>query len=80
MGLQRYDHLPAVRAARKGLAVQQADMLLNVWLPHHHVCENYDVLRQNASAPTPSGLPWTGTSQLSAAQLVRLPCQVGHGH
>lgn len=59
MGLQRYDHLPAVRAARQGLAVQQADMLLNIWHPHHHVCENYASVKQNASSSS-GPLVWTG--------------------
>jgi hypothetical protein len=38
LGLQRYDHLPVVRAARKGLCVQQLALLLTTWKAHHHVC------------------------------------------
>jgi hypothetical protein len=39
--LQQYDHVPAVRQARKALAAQMTGMLMNVWHRHKHVCENF---------------------------------------
>eukprot|EP00041_Stephanoeca_diplocostata_P029430 m.868267 g.868267 ORF g.868267 m.868267 type:complete len:949 (-) comp23560_c0_seq2:326-3172(-) len=47
--LQRYDHLPAARNARKGLCAQQLSLLLSAWNAHHHVCENYPSVRVNNS-------------------------------
>jgi len=48
-GLQRYDHIPAVRAARLGLCAQQQSLLLSVWDASHHVCENYPSVQQQQS-------------------------------
>ena len=39
--LQKYDHVPAVRAARKALSGQMSEMFVNQWRLHGHVCENY---------------------------------------
>ena len=39
--LQRYDHVPAVRAARKSLCKQMTAMMLNMWRRHRHICENF---------------------------------------
>lgn len=49
LGLQRYDHLPVVRAARQGLCLQQQDLLVSVWNTSHHVCENYPSVIPNGS-------------------------------
>ena len=39
--LQHYDHVPAVRTARKGLAKQMAGLMMSQWDKHRHICENY---------------------------------------
>jgi len=39
--LQYYDHLPAVRGARKALCKQMTALLLSQWHAHRHICENY---------------------------------------
>eukprot|EP01045_Picozoa_sp_COSAG04_P000647 COSAG04_NODE_17_length_40288_cov_9.152728_3_plen_256_part_00 len=39
--LQQYDHVPAVRTARKGLAKQMAGLMMSQWDKHRHICENY---------------------------------------
>jgi hypothetical protein len=39
--LQKYDHVPAVQAARKALATQMSEMFVAMWRLHGHVCENY---------------------------------------
>jgi hypothetical protein len=40
-GLAEYDHLPAVRTARRGLAQQSARLMLAHWRRARHICENY---------------------------------------
>eukprot|EP00937_MAST-01D_sp_MAST-1D-sp2_P000362 g362.t1 len=52
-GLQQYDHVPAVRAARKALTKQMTAMFLNQWNKHAHVCENFN--------PHKNGTDCTGT-------------------
>ena len=39
--LAKYKHIPAVDAARQGLAAQHLSLLLSVWRTHHHICENF---------------------------------------
>ena len=41
-GLQQYDHVPAVRKARKALCAQMTAMMLNMWRRHRHICENFN--------------------------------------
>ena len=41
-GLQRYDHVPAVRAGRKALCRQMLALMLSQWRAHRHICENYN--------------------------------------
>jgi len=48
-GLQRYDHVAEVAAARRGLCKQMGGLFLDLWRRHAHVCENYSPLR-DASA------------------------------
>ena len=50
LGLRRYSHLLSVKNALEGLVRQQLDLLLSVWRPHHHVCENYPSSLVNNSA------------------------------
>lgn len=52
LGLKRYAHLPAVQDAMAGLVRQQLDLVLSVWRPHHHVCENYPSSLVNSSGTT----------------------------
>ena len=40
--LRAYDHVPLVRAARKALCSQMAQMMLNMWRRHRHICENFN--------------------------------------
>jgi hypothetical protein len=40
--LQQYDHVPAVRTARKALAKQMGSLMMSQWSSHHHICENYN--------------------------------------
>ena len=40
-GLQNYNHVPAVRTARKALAKQSTAMMMRQWDRHAHVCENF---------------------------------------
>ena len=44
----RYDHLPEVRAARRGLVAQHKALMLSVWRRHAHICENYSPARTTA--------------------------------
>jgi hypothetical protein len=37
--LQKYDHLPTVRSARKAMCAQMTAMFLNQWHLHAHICE-----------------------------------------
>ena len=39
--LAKYKHVPAIDAARQGLAAQHLSLLLSVWRTHHHICENF---------------------------------------
>lgn len=39
--LQRYDHVPVVRTARKALCKQMTALMLSQWRLHRHICENY---------------------------------------
>jgi hypothetical protein len=52
-GLQQYDHVPSVRAARKALCGQMTSMFLQQWNQHAHVCENFN--------PHKNGTDCTGT-------------------
>jgi hypothetical protein len=40
--LRAYDHVPLVRTARKALCSQMAQMMLNMWRRHRHICENFN--------------------------------------
>ena len=40
--LQQYDHVPAVRSARKAMCKQMTAMMLNQWRLHAHICENFN--------------------------------------
>lgn len=40
--LQRYDHVPVVRSARKALCEQMSRMMLSMWRRHRHICENFN--------------------------------------
>ena len=68
LALQRYDHLPAARAARQGLVAQQLDLMLGVWRATHHICENYgSTSSSNASDCTGNHFySWGGLSALMA--------------
>ena len=55
--LQNYDHVPSVRAARKGLARQMSAMFVDEWRRYAHVCENYNPHR-NASVVV-AGKTWS---------------------
>ena len=41
-GLQNYDHVPEVRAARKALAKQMGALMMSQWDENRHICENYN--------------------------------------
>ena len=41
-GLQEYDHVPEVRAARKTMTRQLNALMLSQWRQHRHICENYN--------------------------------------
>ena len=45
--LQRYAHIHTVRNAMDGLQRQQLDLMLSIWRPHHHICENYPSALRN---------------------------------
>ena len=51
--LLEYDHVPVVRAARKGLAKQMTALTLSQWKAHGHICENF--------SPRKDGVDCTGT-------------------
>ena len=40
-GLQRYDHVPVARTARKALCKQMTALMLRQWHLHGHICENF---------------------------------------
>jgi len=40
--LQNYDHVPAVRKARKALVKQMGTLMMSQWNQHRHICENYN--------------------------------------
>jgi hypothetical protein len=40
--LQNYDHVAAVRTARKSLAKQMGGLMMSQWHEHRHICENYN--------------------------------------
>ena len=43
--LLEYDHVPVVRQARQGLAVQMTELMLSQWRKHGHICENFSPKR-----------------------------------
>ena len=50
LGLQRYAHLAVAREALEGLNKQALDLMMSVWRPHHHICENYPSVLRNDTA------------------------------
>ena len=62
--LLEFDHVPAVRAARRQLASQMGEMFVDMWRKHGHVCENYLPHRRAGAAV--DGTVWpdecTGTT------------------
>lgn len=50
--LQEYDHVPAIRTARKSLCKQLSGLMMSQFNAHRHICENYNV--RCISAPRPS--------------------------
>jgi len=52
VALSRYDHIPVIREARKGLCAQQLDLVLSVWDVSHNICENYPSTFINGSEVT----------------------------
>jgi hypothetical protein len=40
-GLANYDHVPAVRTARKAMSKQMSELVLSQWRRNRYICENF---------------------------------------
>jgi len=53
--LQRYTHLPEAKAAMGGLVKQQLGLMMSVWRPRHHICENFPSIQLPANVTGAGG-------------------------
>lgn len=83
LALKKYAHVPALAAAAKGLCTQQLDLMLSVWRPQHHICENYGSIwdpSPRTLSPDPSGNECTGNRFYSWGGLSALMSLMENGH
>ena len=67
-GLQEYDHVPVVRAARKGMCKQMTELMLSQWRRNGFICENFSPKKNATTCTGTKFYHWGALSGLISLQ------------